>query len=65
MRPPRVKFLPVKDRALIPEGCGNFSVTGSVRGMRRLYYGDRALLVRCGYYIYNVSDYPEVYEKAR
>ena len=33
----------------------NFSATGSVTGMKRLYYGEDALLVRCGSYIYNVG----------
>lgn len=63
-RPPRVKTLSVRDRHIIPEHCPNFSVTGSVRRMRKLYYGNKALLVRCGYYIFNVSDCPEVYEAA-
>ena len=31
----------------------NFHKTGSVRGMKRLYYGNKCLLVRCGDYIYN------------
>lgn len=32
----------------------NFHKTGSVRGMKKLYYGDRCLLVRCGDYIYTM-----------
>lgn len=32
----------------------NFSVTGSIRGMKEKFYGKNALLVRCGGYIYNV-----------
>jgi hypothetical protein len=32
--------------------------------MRKLYYGDKALLVRCGSYIYNVSGAPDIYERA-
>lgn len=43
----------------------NFHASGSVSGMRRLYYGAAALLVRCGRYIYNVSAAPEIYEAAR
>lgn len=35
--------------------------TGSVRGMRKLYYGSKCLLVRCGDYIYNVSSEPHIY----
>ncbi len=42
----------------------NFHKTGSVRGMKRLYYGNKCLLVRCGDYIYNVSSEPKVYHQA-
>jgi hypothetical protein len=41
----------------------NFSKTGSIRGMKKLYYGKDALLVRKGAYIYNVSRNPELYHK--
>jgi hypothetical protein len=43
----------------------NFSKTGSVTGMRKKYYGKRALLVRCGDYIYNVTSAPEIYNAAK
>lgn len=39
----------------------NFHRTGSIIGMKRLYYGKNALLVRCGSQIYNVSSEPEIY----
>jgi hypothetical protein len=39
----------------------NFSVTGSIKGMKDKYYGQDALLVRCGAYIYNVSSEPGIY----
>lgn len=39
----------------------NFSVTGSIAGMKKLYYGKNALLVRRGAYIYNVTAQPEIY----
>lgn len=42
----------------------NFSVTGSIIGMKERYYGKDALLVRCGRFIYNVSTSPEIYEQA-
>lgn len=42
----------------------NFHRTGSVRGMRKLYYGSRCLLVQCGSYIYNVSAEPQIYYQA-
>ena len=40
----------------------NFSVTGSIVGMRNQFYGDKALLVRCGAWIYNVPE--DIYGKA-
>jgi hypothetical protein len=39
----------------------SFSATGSIKGMKRMYYGEDALLVRCGSYIYNVTSKPEIY----
>ena len=41
----------------------NFHKSGSISGMKKLYYGRNALLVRCGSYIYNVSSTPEIYYK--
>ena len=42
----------------------NFYITGSVRGMKPLYYGYDCLLVRCGNYIYNVTAQPQIYYQA-
>ena len=42
----------------------NFHITGSIRGMKRLYYGYDCLLVRCGNYIYNVTAQPQIYHQA-
>ncbi len=39
----------------------NFHKSGSIVGMKRLYYGKNALLVRCGSWIYNVSGEPRIY----
>ena len=39
----------------------NFHNSGSIAGMKRLYYGKNALLVRCGRWIYNVSSELEIY----
>lgn len=39
----------------------NFDRSGSVAGIKKLYYGKNALLVRCGQFIYNVSSEPEIY----
>lgn len=43
----------------------NFHKTGSIKGMKRLYYGKEALLVCCGDYIYNVTSEPRIYEQAK
>lgn len=61
-----VRTLPVSDRekyglSLFP----NFHRSGSILGMKNLYYGLDAKLVRCGDYIYNVSSKPEIYDAAR
>lgn len=42
----------------------NLHRTGSVRGMKRLYYGNDAMLVRCGNFVYNVTSSPEIYHHA-
>lgn len=42
----------------------NFHHSGSITGMKKLYYGKDALLVRCGQYIYNVTSEPLIYELA-
>ena len=39
----------------------NFHKSGSISGMKKLYYGKNCLLVRCGSYIYNVSAEPGIY----
>lgn len=44
--------------------CPNFHYTGNVTGMRRLYYGMNAKLVRCGSYIYKVDFRPDIWELA-
>lgn len=43
----------------------NFHKSGSVIGMKALYYGMDALLVRCGDFIYNVSSEPQIYFQAK
>ena len=53
----RAKYLSVVDgKRLNISQFPNFSCTGSVYGMKRLYYGEDALLVRCGSYIYYVGN---------
>ena len=59
----RVRTLSVSDgRRLHIDKYPNFSATGSITGMRKQFYGENALLVRCGGYIYNVP--PEIYYQA-
>jgi len=41
----------------------NFHYTGSIKGMKKMYYGKNACLIRCGQYIYKVP--PEMYYKYR
>lgn len=59
----RVKYMYVKDgeRVNISQ-YPNFHKSGSIAGMKKLYYGDDALLVRCGEWIYNVPQ--EIYDRA-
>lgn len=59
---PRVKYL-TKDigKQVNIHRFPNFSVTGSIYGMKKKYYGEDALLVRCGQWIYNVSSEPSIY----
>jgi len=59
----RVKYLSAKVEN-ISGRFPNFSSTGSIRGMKKLYYGKNALLVRQGSYIYNVTKKPKIYDKA-
>ena len=59
----RCKYLKVAIGKLINIGqYPNFSASGSITGMKKRYYGQDALLVRCGSYIYKVPK--EVYEMA-
>ena len=45
----RTKTVYVRDKARLRlSSFPNFSATGSIRGMKDLYYGRDALLVRCG-----------------
>lgn len=58
----RVKYLKKEIGERLKVGrFPNFHHTGSVVGMRKLFYGKNALLVRCGSYIYNVSSEPDIY----
>lgn len=62
----KVRYLPVSvGKRLGIENYPNFSASGSVSGMRKQFYGDDALLVKCGSYIYNVTDNPNIYYRAK
>ena len=54
----KVKYLKVSDGKKLNIGqFPNFSYTGSVKGMKKQFYGEDALLVRCGGYIYHVGNW--------
>jgi len=61
---PRVKTLPVSQENQL-SGFPNFHKSGSIAGMKKMYYGKDALLVKCGSYIYNVSSKPEIWDRAK
>jgi hypothetical protein len=43
----------------------NFSIHGSIIGMKKHFYGKNDLLVRCGSFIYNVTNGGKhIYEEA-
>ena len=57
----RVKTVYVKDKQRLKlSDFPNFSVTGSITGIKKIY-GKDALLVRCGSWIYNVTSRPDIY----
>ena len=56
----RAKYLPVEHHNKV-KNFPNFHKSGSIKGMKKLYYGKDALLVKCGSYIYNVSAEPSIY----
>ena len=61
-----VRHLPTSDNKKFNlSSFPNFHRSGSVLGMKNLYYGLDAKLVRCGDYIYNVSSAPEIYAAAK
>lgn len=58
----KVKKLRAEQASLV-ENLPNFHKSGSIRGMKKLYYGKDALLVKCGQYIYNVTSTPKIYHE--
>jgi hypothetical protein len=68
----RVKYLSVKSSkakeltgtdADPKSGLPNFHRSGSVKEMKNQFYGQDALLVQCGQWIYNVTSKPEIYHE--
>ena len=57
----KTKYLPIKHGIEVFNKFPNFSKTGSITGMKNLYYGKDSLLVKCGSYIYNVTSEPNIY----
>jgi len=55
----RIKRLSVDFQAMLDD-CPNFHQSGSPKYWRTIY-GKGALMVRCGYYVYNVTLKPEIY----
>ena len=52
----KIKTAYIKDKERLKlSSFPNFSVTGSIAGMKKIY-GKDALLVKCGSYIYNVGN---------
>lgn len=43
----------------------NFHKSGSIKGVKKLYYGKNALLVKCGDFIYNCTTEPAIYKQAK
>lgn len=53
----RVKTLSVADgKRLGISDFPNFFANGSIKGMKKQFYGEDALLIRCGSYIYHVGN---------
>ncbi len=59
----KVKYLKVKYKHLLKD-LPNFHKSGSIKEMRDQFYGVDALLVRCGDYIYNVTNELSIYNLA-
>ena len=58
----RVKYVLKKDKDFCRLSTfPNFHKSGSIAGMKKLYYGEDALLVQCGEWIYTVTSAPWIY----
>lgn len=62
----RVRYLSIsRGKAMHIEMFPSFHASGSIKGMKNMFYGENALLVKCGSYIYNVTKKPSIYYSAR
>mgnify|MGYP004493577599 FL=1 len=62
----RMKRLSVENGQRLNISClPNFHKSGNVKGMKKLFYGENALLVKCGDFIYNCTAEPDIYELAK
>jgi len=59
-RPYKTLTLPIKEQYRVA-GLPNFHRSGSISGMKKLYYGKNAMLVRCGSWIYDCTSRSSVY----
>ena len=60
---PRVKYMNKEEKKIYNlSQYPNFSATGNIYGMKKLYYGMDALLVKSGSWIYKVPK--EIYDAA-
>ena len=51
----KVRYLTIeKGQKMGIDNYPNFHKSGSITGMKKQFYGENALLVQCGNYIYNV-----------
>ncbi|WP_374440495.1 hypothetical protein [Epilithonimonas sp.] len=56
-----VKRISIEDKPTGLSEFPNFHKSGSVIGMKKKHYGEDALLLQCGDFIYNVSSAPDYY----
>ena len=60
---PRTKIMRVEEGKKVKiDDHPNFHKSGSIKGMKASYYGENALLVKCGNYIYRVPK--RIYDQA-
>lgn len=60
----KVKYLPKSVKDISGGIYPSIHHSGSVKGMKDLYWGKNALVVKQGSYFYNVSADPKIYELA-